>query len=102
MLELTGTERAEEIHSLRQAKSGQELMVSRNAIIRVLERFAAGHITAKEVEDWADSLEAMDGVQYEDGHQDTIAEVLFQLGAPEINAPLDNEGAQKLISKLKQ
>ncbi|HEY0978776.1 MAG TPA: hypothetical protein VGE21_14990 [Flavobacteriales bacterium] len=102
MLELTGSERADEIYARRQAVSGQGFLLSRSAIVRILEDFTAGRLSTSEVEHWADSLEAMGDVQYEDGHEGVIADVLFQLGAPEINRPLDAEVAAHLLAKLRQ
>ena len=101
MLELTGTERADEIYARRQSVSGRGFLLSRSATIRVLEDFVAGRLSTTEVEQWADSLDAMDDVQYEAGHEGVIADVLFQLGAPEINRALDAQIAASLIAKLR-
>jgi hypothetical protein len=98
---LSGLETSDEIQSRRQTNPEVSFLLDRNTLHNVLEKFVVGKVAASEHEHWADTLELMDDVTYEVGHEATIGDVLFQLGAPEINRPLTVDVVRQLMDKLK-
>jgi hypothetical protein len=55
---------------------------------RVLDRYASGDLSADECAQWAEALEAREDVDYENGHEDALTGLLFEMANPEINEPL--------------
>jgi hypothetical protein len=66
----------------------------------ILERYLRGALGAGEVECWADAVERRDDIQYREGQEEKIADLLFRLSSPEINSPLSPAVAQALRSDL--
>jgi len=66
----------------------------------ILERYLRGTLGAGEVECWADAVEGRDDIQYREGQEEKIADLLFRLSSPEINEPLSPAVAQALRSDL--
>ncbi len=66
----------------------------------ILERYLRGTLAASDVECWADAVEGRDDIQYLDGQEEKIADLLFRLSSPEINTPLSPDVAQALRSEL--
>lgn len=55
---------------------------------RVLDGFASGHLTAEEVEEWANAIESRDDVGFDELSQDLVFDCLFELANPRIERPL--------------
>jgi hypothetical protein len=74
-----------------------------NHICEVLRQYLSGTVTASQVEDWAEILEGRPGVEYGCGDErsaEVVADTLFRLSTPEINAPLTAALATSLIEEL--
>lgn len=69
-------------------------------VIAVLERFVGGDLRAEEVQMWADLVEGRDDISLEQAHQDALKQAIFQLATPELEGPLDEAVARRLIAKL--
>jgi hypothetical protein len=88
MLTLSGNESRLQVAELRaQAAMRRQgsIVLTREALVRVLERHMSGELTADELTELADELEANDEIDYEPNAEAVIAEVLFELSAPAIN-----------------
>ena len=62
----------------------------------ILERYLHGTLSANDVERWADAVEGRDDIQYCEGQEKKIADLLFILSCPDINEPLSPATAQAL------
>jgi hypothetical protein len=74
--------------------------VTRGALRKALERFIAGEVTAHELVSWASLLEAHDRIEYEQGFEKVIADVLFSVASPQINEPLSATSCYRLVEQL--
>jgi hypothetical protein len=66
----------------------------------ILGRYLGGTLGADDVERWADAVEGRDDIQYREGHEKEIADLLFRLSGPEISGPLCPVTAQALRDEL--
>jgi hypothetical protein len=79
---------------------GDRLLLSRKTVALAINRFLGGEINEEELVAWANLLETEDRVCYEPGHEKTIADVVFQVASPEINAPLVRSTCEALLGEL--
>ncbi len=100
-IKLTGNEDAREIFRLRTA-GDKVFLVSRKTLLRLIERFVGGEVDAKQVEGYADAVEVMDDVENEDGYEELIATILFQLSSPEINGSLTPDEVERILGLLRK
>jgi hypothetical protein len=88
MLRLSGDESRQLVQELRaraaKAREGN-IVLTREALARILERHASGELAAEELMQLANELEANDEIDYEPNAEAIIADVLFELSTPEIN-----------------
>lgn len=71
-----------------------------SALIRVIDRFLEGKLSATELQELGDLLES-DYVDYEDSNGDgVIAQVLFEMSSPEVNADIDRPVAERWRTML--
>jgi hypothetical protein len=88
MLRLSGEESRHRVQELRAtaAKGGEgNVVLTREALARILERHASGELATEELTELASELEANDEIDYEPDAEAAIADVLFELSTPEIN-----------------
>lgn len=99
---LVGTESAGEIHRLlAEARADdRRLLLTRAALGRALALWLARNGAAAELIAIADALEAADEVDCEPGTEELVADVLFQLATPEINAPVEPQTVRALLERL--
>ena len=69
--------------------SDELVTVTRAQISAVLDRFAAGRLTADEVVEWAESVHLRDDIAREEGAEDVVNEVLVEMSSPELFGALD-------------
>jgi len=69
--------------------SDELVTVTRAQISAVLDRFAAGRLTADEVVEWAESVHLRDDIAREEGAEDVVNEVLIEMSSPELFGALD-------------
>lgn len=84
------------------AQCGPEdvVVVSRQAVRNVLNRAIRAEVAQTDVVAWANALEALDRVEYEQPFKADIADVLFVLSSPEINGPLTPDRYRSLLEDL--
>lgn len=80
---------SEEVHAV----------LSRKSIVNILERFARGEITARQVEDWADALEIRDDVEFGENNDEETILVMSELANPV--QPLTVNEASAYIESLR-
>jgi hypothetical protein len=101
MTELTGLESIEQVVQMKKDLSAHPLLVSRQTLARLVERFEVAALTESELSCLAEALDVAEEVQYEPGYEDLVGQVLFDLSSPEINGPLTQSKCAELLSVLK-
>lgn len=76
------------------------LILRKEHLIRIIDRFLAGEISGAELHQWAENLELREDVAFEDTDADMIDSVFFRLAVPEINEPLTPEVVRNLRREL--
>jgi hypothetical protein len=69
-------------------------------IIKVLHRFKAGELTARDVEDWANAIEGRDDIGL--GDSMALRDVLFDLANPVLEGAMEGSSIDAWITKLDQ
>lgn len=83
--------------------SGEPLLViKKEDLLRVIDRFLAGSITAEQLQEWAETLEVRDDVSFDPKEEELLDDVFFRIATPEINAPLTPEVVRQLRHELLQ
>src|ERR1051326_209050 len=102
MSELTARKNLrEELERLVLASSLENpVIVSRQTLRIALQRFLARELEVDDLVGWANLLEGYELIGYEPGFEKQIADVVFRISTPEINAPLNHESCQDLLSQL--
>ena len=98
MTKITGEERPNDVAELR--RNSRHLLLERRALTRLIRRYESGDLTDTDLTEIANQLEARDDVDYEPGTERAIADVLFELAAPEINGDLNPARCAHLIRRL--
>ena len=80
---------------LQPAVSGVVLSVS--DVIRSLDEYLDGNVSATEIHDWAESYDANDDIEFE---VESLAHVVFELTSPEINGELTEVRAARIKEDL--
>jgi hypothetical protein len=79
----------------------EELYVlKRSDVLKVFERYLSGEISEDELIGWASFLECRDDLGYEKGWEDILDKVIFWIGNPEINFPVNVELVEKLRKQI--
>ncbi len=68
-------------------------------LISVLHRYANGALSASDVECWANLLEGRDDICFENGAEEWIGAVVYELANPTLTVPLDINRARQLIAE---
>lgn len=76
------------------------VVLRREHVVSVLQRFLAGEVQAGFVQEWADLVEVRDDIEYEEGHSDALRDAVFTLATPETQGRLDATLAASLMSRL--
>jgi hypothetical protein len=99
---LSGNEHRADVVAMRRsaAKGGDHILVTRQALARILDRHLSGAMTAADLVEIANELESNDEVDYEGDGEAVVAQVLFELASPEINGPLTPERSRALRGAL--
>lgn len=69
-------------------------------VVRTLRRYLDGELDADSVARWASLLEMRDDLDFGDDPEPILPDVLFELATPEINHPVTNGSAARLIALL--
>ena len=76
------------------------LILKKEDLLRIIDRFLAGEVTAVQLQEWAENLEVRDDVAFDGEEKELIDEVFFRLATPEINEPLTLQSVQKMRDEL--
>ena len=93
---------AELVQLLAHQSADRPLILTRNALVEMLQKAVGGEIDWADLTDWARFVERDDRVAYETGFEKAIAEVIFNLATPEINRPLDEAVCRSLLQELQE
>ncbi len=76
------------------------IVLTLSDIRKVLAKFVDGQIGKIELYQWADILELNEYVDYEEGKENEIASLLFQLASPEINGEITIDSCVEMLNKI--
>lgn len=81
--------------------SEEELVhVTPHQVASLLQRFLAGEVSRKEMEDWANLVEGRDDVGFPPGGETVLKEFIFDAANPELTAPLSRGAARAWMERL--
>jgi hypothetical protein len=80
--------------------STEIIPLTRSNVVTILQRFLDREITAQEVEDWANAIEGREDLGLEQGHEDVLQQVLFELANPLITRSLNDDVASDWVMHL--
>lgn len=81
--------------------SERELVIlERQHVAAILERYLAGELSPAEVEDWANALESREDIGSEPSFKDLLHEVIYELANPLLTRPLSKEMAKDWLKQL--
>jgi len=76
------------------------VLLTREDIVRVLDRYLAGELTAEQVTDWADRVECREDIGFSGGDEDVLADAVFRLANPSLRDELTPELGQIIRREL--
>lgn len=74
--------------------------LTRQDVVRMLDRYLRGSVTGAEVEQWADAIEGRDDVGYEADVAERLRQAIFELANPDITHRLEPERASEWRDEL--
>src|SRR3954466_1896943 len=77
------------------------VLLSRADLASRLERFTASELSARELHEWADSIESREDIGFEREHERMLKEFIFQLANPEIHEELTATVAEDWVKRLR-
>lgn len=78
------------------------VVLNRHKLKKVMDMFLSGALDAHKLRDWAELVEARDGIAYESRHEKKIADILFWLSEPDMNGTITKEKVREYIEYLWQ
>ncbi|MGW4380414.1 hypothetical protein [Kitasatospora sp. NPDC004531] len=75
-------------------------VVDRAAVEAVLARAVGGAVARAELTAWAQAVHLHDGVDLEDGHEELVAQFLFEASTPEIFEPVTPEFCRRWLDLI--
>ena len=66
-------------------------VLTREDIVRILDRYLAGELGAAEVTDWADLVECREDIGFPGGDEDVLSDALFRLANPNLRGDVTPE-----------
>ena len=76
------------------------LILTKEDFLRIIDRFLAGQITAAQLQEWAENLEAREDVAFDEKEEELLDNVSFRIATPFINVPLTEESVRKIRDDL--
>jgi hypothetical protein len=81
--------------------SEQEVMIlKREQIAIILQRYLNGHLQSTEVEDWANAIECREDIGYEEGYEYLLRDLIYELANPLLTRSLSPQTAKNLLNTL--
>ncbi len=75
------------------------LVITRRQFLEILKKCLEQKITFQDLENWADSIECRDDLDFED---EELQEIVFEFSSPEINGEITKERLQEIIKNLSE
>jgi hypothetical protein len=100
MTSISGNERLSELREHLTGCVDTHIALSRSALSQFVERYLNGELSDSELQEIGDLLEM--SVEYEDGNEGVIAQVLFEVSSLEVNGQIDQQRATKWKAMLSQ
>ncbi|OLE46940.1 MAG: hypothetical protein AUG01_11250 [Candidatus Rokubacteria bacterium 13_1_20CM_2_69_58] len=76
------------------------VVLTREDIVRILDRYLAGELGAAEVTVWADLIECRDDIGFPGGDEDLLSDALFRLANPNLRGDVTPELGQIIRREL--
>lgn len=76
------------------------VVLTREQMRKIMNMYLDDEISAEQLSEWAELVEGRDGIAYEDGHEQNIADVLFWISEPEINSKVTKNKIKEYIGYL--
>ncbi|MDR0780003.1 MAG: hypothetical protein LBF16_04820 [Pseudomonadales bacterium] len=81
--------------------AGKPVTMKQEHIKRVLLRYIQGHLTAEDIENWANLIEGREDIDFEPDHEEVIGECVHELANPSLTHELSVQRATELLSLLR-
>jgi len=83
--------------------SGAPLVVlGKEDLLRIIDRFLTGKITAAKLQEWAENLEVREDVAFDEKSAELLNDIFFRIATPMINEPLTHEVVQAMRNEIAQ
>jgi hypothetical protein len=79
---------------------GDCVTLKRMHVFSILERYRLNQLSAEEVEYWANQIESREDIVFEEGWEQEIGDVIYQLANPELTRHLNQEQLQSMLVEL--
>jgi len=76
------------------------VILTREDILRVLDRYLAGDLTAEQLTGWADLVECREDIGFPDGDRDLLSDTIFRLANPYLRDEVTPELGQSIRREL--
>ena len=76
------------------------LILTKDHLVRVIDRFLSGEIDAVKLQAWAENLEVREDVAFDEVENELIDDAFFRLATPKINEPLTRRSVQEMKDRL--
>ncbi|GAA4694854.1 hypothetical protein [Streptomyces buecherae] len=68
----------------------------------ILARFLAGEFSADDFSEWAEAVHGLDTIGVEEGYDDLLIQLIFEISTPELFCPVDEETGKRWLSEIKR
>lgn len=79
---------------------GQPLIINASEIQQILQRFLAGELNAKELEDWANLIECREDLDFEESKHEAIENIIYCLANPTLQGAITLTSCEDLLNTL--
>ncbi len=76
------------------------LIITKEDVLRVMDRFLSGEISAEQLQEWAENLELREDVEFHERERELVDPIFFRIATPEINEPLTPDSVRRMKSEL--
>lgn len=78
------------------------LVVKKEDLLRLIDRFLSRSIGAEQLQEWAENLELREDVAFDEAEEELLDDMFFRIATPFINEPLTDEAAREMRNELTQ
>jgi hypothetical protein len=76
------------------------IIIGKDDLLRIIDRFLTGSITAEQLQEWAENLECREDVAFDKNNESLLDDVFFRLAPPFINEPLNESTVRGMRAEL--